>query len=134
MQNIQTRNAPRSLHSKKQNLVVSRCCFAEDSQKTYQRCTCRTIILLIKPFVQFVQQLSLLVLLTCVSITRNSFSLMCQFTWGISPCNTSPTNFSASFFMCIHPMILSLLHFQVHIPTCPLCVKNTQFGGCNMFL
>ena len=31
MQNIQARNALRSLRSNKQNLVVSRCCFAGDS-------------------------------------------------------------------------------------------------------
>ena len=40
MQNIQTRNALRRSRS--------RCCFAGDSQQTYQRRTCRTIILFIK--------------------------------------------------------------------------------------
>ena len=36
-----------------QNLVISRCCFAEDGKEMYKESkrTCRTIVLLIKPFV-----------------------------------------------------------------------------------
>ena len=36
-----------------QNVVISRCCFAEDGYEMYQDllCTCRAIVLLIKPFV-----------------------------------------------------------------------------------
>ena len=35
------------------NLVISRCCFAEDDKEVYQnfKRTCRTIVFLIKPFV-----------------------------------------------------------------------------------
>ena len=34
-----------------QNLVISRCCFAEDGKEMYQglKCTCTAIVLLIKP-------------------------------------------------------------------------------------
>ena len=36
-----------------QNVVISRCCFTEDGYEMYQilLCTCRAIVLLIKPFV-----------------------------------------------------------------------------------
>jgi len=42
-----------TFYSKTLNLVVSRCCFAEDGKEMYQNLyrTCRVIVLLIKPFV-----------------------------------------------------------------------------------
>ena len=40
--------------------------------------------------------------------------------------NTSPTNFSASFFMCVHVEFFSLLHFPVTCPCymSPMCEQH----------
>ena len=55
-----------------QNLIISRCCFAEDGKEMYKdsQRTCTAIVLLIKPFVDV---LAAVVVMVCLSslLTKN---------------------------------------------------------------